>query len=101
MTVSVTGDAIVARDLYADVMVPEDGRHQRVLDLDEFADAMADGRLDLTTAVDGLRRWQRFFDRHLHGDRDPSGRWSDFPPARLRALAAVPAPLGPIVTAPD
>ncbi len=82
-------------------MVPEDGRHQRVLDLDEFADAMADGRLDLTTAVDGLRRWQRFFDRHLHGDRDPSGRWSDFPPARLRALAAVPAPLGPIVTAPD
>ena len=101
VTVSVTDEAIVVRDLYADVMVPEDGRHQRVLDLDEFADAMEDGRLDLATAIDGLRRWQRFFDLHLHSDRDPRERWTDFPPDRLRALAAVPAPLGPIVTAPD
>jgi len=30
---------IVVRDLYLDVMVPTDGRHQRLLDLDEFADA--------------------------------------------------------------
>jgi hypothetical protein len=101
VTVSTTADAIVVRDLYADVMVPEDGRHQRILDLDEYADAMEDGRLDLAAAVDGLRRWQRFFDMHLHSDRDPRERWSDFPPQRLRALAALPAPLGPIITASD
>jgi hypothetical protein len=50
--------------------------------------------------VDGLRRWQRFLDRHLHASRDPSGTWTDFPPRRLRDLAALPSPLGPIVVAP-
>jgi hypothetical protein len=56
--------------------------------------------LDIGTAVDGLRRWQRFLDRHLHAARDPNGQWTDFPPRRLRELAALPAPLGPVVTAP-
>ena len=93
-------NSIVVRDLYIDVMVPVDGRHQRLLDLDEFADAVENGQLDLPTAIDGLRRWQHFLDRHLHADRDPSDRWTDFPPERLRELAALPAPLGPIVTAP-
>jgi predicted RNA-binding protein associated with RNAse of E/G family len=83
------------------VLVPADGRHQRLLDLDEFADAIEAGQLDTGTAVDGLRRWQRFLDRHLHADRDPQHGWTDFPPRRLRELAALPAPLGPIVTVPD
>lgn len=99
--VTIEQDSIVVRDLYVDVMVPTDGRHQRLLDLDEFADAIEAGRLDVDTAVDGLRRWQQFLDRHLHADRDPRGGWTDFPPERLRDLAALPAPLGPIVTAPD
>jgi hypothetical protein len=93
--------SIIVRDLYIDVLVPVDGRHQRLLDLDEFADAIEAGRLDAGTAVDGLRRWQRFLDRHLHADRDPHDQWTDFPPRRLRDLAALPAPLGPIVKAPD
>jgi len=92
--------SIVVRDLYIDVLVPVDGRHQRLLDLDEFADAIEAGQLDVGTAVDGLRRWQRFLDRHLHAARDPHGQWTDFPPRRLRELAALPAPLGPVVTAP-
>lgn len=93
--------SITVRDLYVDVMVPTDGRHQRLLDLDEYADAIDAGQLDVDIAVDGLRRWQRFLDRHLHGARDPAGEWTDFPPRRLRDLAAIPAPLGPIVTAPE
>jgi hypothetical protein len=93
-------NSIVVRDLYIDVMVPVDGRHQRLLDLDEFADAIENGQLDVPTAIDGLRRWQHFLDRHLHADRDPGDRWTDFPPERLRELAALPAPLGPVVTAP-
>jgi hypothetical protein len=40
----------------------------------------------------------RFLDRHLHADRDPQDGWTDFPPRRLGELAALPAPLGPIVT---
>lgn len=98
--VSATQDSITVRDLYADVLVPTDGRHQRLLDLDEFADAIEAGQLDIATAIDGLRRWQRFLDRHLHATRDPSETWTDFPPRRLRDLAALPSPLGPIVTAP-
>ncbi|MPZ82447.1 MAG: DUF402 domain-containing protein [Actinophytocola sp.] len=93
-------DRVVLRDLYIDVMVPTDGRHQRLLDLHEFADAVEDDRLDIPTAVDALRRWQQFLDRHLHGGRDPAARWTDFPPQRVRALSGLPGPLGPVVTVP-
>lgn len=93
-------DRIILRDLYIDVMVPTDGRHQRMLDLAEFADALERGHLDTATAVDALRRWQRFLDRHLHEGRDPVSRWTDFPPQRVRALSALPGPLGPVITVP-
>jgi hypothetical protein len=93
--------SVIVRDLYIDVLVPTDGRHQRLLDLDEFADAMEAGELDAGLAIDGLRRWQRFLDRHLHAARAPRDEWTDFPPARLRELAALPSPLGPVVTGPD
>jgi hypothetical protein len=49
-------------------MVPMDGRHSRLLDLDEFADAIEKGALSTTQATGALRRWQRFLDRHLHSD---------------------------------
>jgi hypothetical protein len=39
-----------------DVMVPIDGRHYRILDLDEFADAIDDGTLSVEQAADALRR---------------------------------------------
>jgi hypothetical protein len=94
-------EKVVVRDLYLDVLVPTDGRHQRLLDLDEYADAIEAGQLDLPTAIDGLRRWQRFLDCHLHAARDPHDTWTDFPPRRLRDLAALPSPLGPVVTAPS
>jgi hypothetical protein len=84
----------VLRDLYIDVMIPHDARHARMLDLDEFADAMAEGALTLEAAVDGLRRWQRFLDRHLHADRFPVGTWTDFPPEAIKRLASLPGPLG-------
>lgn len=95
-----SGDTVTVRDLYIDVMVPTDGRHQRLLDLEEYADAIEAGDLDVPTAIDGMRRWQAFLDRHLHSDRDPTDQWTDFPPRRLAPLAALPTPLGPIVTAP-
>lgn len=98
--VTVEPGAVIVRDLYADVIVPVDGRHQRLLDLDEFADAIELGELSVADAVDGLRRWQRFLDRHLHAAREPQAGWTDFPPRGIEALAALPAPLGPIVTAP-
>jgi hypothetical protein len=66
----------------------------------EFADAMQAGHLGPDVAADGRRRWQRFLDRHLHAGRDPRHGRTDFPPRKLRDLAALPAPLGPVVIAP-
>src|SRR5215472_6582270 len=82
------------------LMVPTDGRHQRMLDLDEFADAIEAGDLPVGVAIDGLRRWQRFLDTYVHHDRDPRAAWTNFPPAQISELAALAAPLGPVVTSP-
>jgi hypothetical protein len=94
------GGEILVRGLYIDLMVPVDGRHQRMLDLDEFADAIEAGDLPIDVALDGLRRWQRFLDTYVHHDRDPRAAWTNFPPAQIAELAALAAPLGPVVTTP-
>jgi len=78
------------RDLYIDLVVPMDGRHHRMLDLDEFADAVDAGLLTIEQATDALRRWQRFIDRYLHAERAPVGSWTDFPPAAIRPLVELP-----------
>jgi hypothetical protein len=78
--------SVIVRDLYIDVLVPTDGRHQRPLDLDEFADAVQAGRLETGIAVDGPRRWQRFLDRHLHAAHAPQDGWTDFRPGGCASL---------------
>jgi hypothetical protein len=90
-------DGYVFLDLYLDLIVPTDGRHYRMLDLDEYADAMLNGTLSLSETADGLRRWQMFLDRYLHCGRWPSADWSDFPPASVRELANLYAPFAPPV----
>ena len=79
-------------DLYIDAFVPTDGRCYRQLDLDEFADVIASGKLALSDAVDGLRRWQQFLDRYLHADRWPPVTWTDFPPKPIRQLREIEGP---------
>jgi len=86
VTVEQHGDRYIFRDLFIDVVVPMDGRHYRMLDLDEFADAIDDGSLSVEQATDALRRWQRFLDRHLHAGRAPVENWIDFPPAAILPL---------------
>ncbi|GAB4212520.1 MAG: hypothetical protein OHK0022_48460 [Roseiflexaceae bacterium] len=97
VSVETQGERFVVRDLYIDVMVPVDGRHYRMLDLDEYASAIASGTITLEQAVDGLRRWQRFLDRYLHASRWPQPDWTDFPPQSIRELRELAAPFGPIV----
>jgi len=78
-------------DLDIDVFVPTDGRPYRMLDLDELADAIEDGEFNLVEAMDGLRRWQRFLDTHLHrfGPNDVQPGWRDFPPAAIATMAVL------------
>ncbi len=97
ISINRAGDRYEFRDLYVDVIVPTDGRSYRQLDLDELADASAEGLLTSDEVVDALRRWQRFLDRHLHTEVSPPRTWSDFPPAAIRPLQDLAAPLGPPV----
>jgi hypothetical protein len=99
VTVSGGEGIFTVRDQYVDLIVATDGRPYRMLDLDEFATAVQKGALSWPDAVDALRRWQRFLDRHLHRERFPAAGWADFPPAVIEPLAALPAPLSAPVTA--
>ena len=86
-------------DLDIDLFVPTDGRPYRMLDLDEFAEAIEGREFTLTEAMDGLRRWQRFLDTHLHrygpiedplqasfGQLDVHAGWRDFPPSAITPM---------------
>jgi len=89
---------IIVRDLYLDLIVPTDGRPYRLLDPDEFGDALATGELSTADAIDGLRRWHHFLEQHVRyvGSRQDVGRapiWQDFPPACIQPfmrLTAIP-----------
>jgi hypothetical protein len=94
VSVETQGNRFTFRDLYIDAIVPTDGRHCRMLDLDEYADAMRDGSLGLEAAIDGLQRWQRFLDTYLYSGRWPSSEWSDFPPRTIKVLREQIAPFG-------
>lgn len=72
------------------MMVATDGRPYRMLDLDEFADAIADDFVSTETAIDASRRWQTFLNVHLHAERAPAQTWTDFPPAAIRPLLDLP-----------
>jgi hypothetical protein len=83
------GDRFDVTDLDIDLVVPMDGRSYRTLDLDEFADAIEVGEFTLSQALDGLRRWQTFLDRHLHifgPDSDMARGWRDCPPVAIEHL---------------
>jgi hypothetical protein len=85
--VDITGHRVELLDEYIDIMVPIDGRQARMLDLDEFGDALEGGSLTVSQAADGLRRWQTFLDRHLYVGSHPGYDFADFPPRQLLALA--------------
>ncbi|MFW6598452.1 DUF402 domain-containing protein [Propionibacteriaceae bacterium Y2011] len=90
----------VVRDLFLDVMIA-DGRQPRMLDLDEIADAHEAGWITTGQLRDGLRRWQRFLDQHVHASRFPQSVPTDFPPAVISSLAEIPGRFGPPVTWPE
>ncbi len=102
------GNAIAYEFALPERFEPKPGRTrlERVFILADFGVSMAqpcwrrEVRADGTVVrgLDGDRRWQRFLDSCLHRDRDPSGTWPDFPPRAIKDLAALPGPLGPVVT---
>lgn len=64
-------------DLFVDVIVEGNGPTYRIIDLEELADALLDGKVSVETMHEPLHRLQRFLDDHLHGGKD-------FPPRAIR-----------------
>jgi hypothetical protein len=84
-------ETIAVRDHYLDVIVGPPSHYYRVLDMDEFGDAIAEGKLTPEQAVRGLRNFQRFLDRHLNRRHDVTPTWPDFPPQAIAALRLLPS----------
>ncbi|MFJ5231456.1 DUF402 domain-containing protein [Kitasatospora sp. NPDC088391] len=85
-------DLLRTRDLWIDVVVGPPDHPYRLLDLDDYADALADGRLAPEQAADGLRRVQRFLDRRLNRRHEAVRSWPDFPPAEVAELLTAELP---------
>jgi predicted RNA-binding protein associated with RNAse of E/G family len=66
-------------DLYVDIIVEGNGPTYRVIDLEEFIDALASGDIGVEELRDPLHRLQAFLDCHIHAGRD-------FPPACIRSF---------------
>lgn len=92
VTIVDKGHEVRVDDMWIDFIVGPPNAPYRVLDLHDYADAMADGRLSLPDAVDGLRRAQSFLDRRLNRRHDVTPSWPDFPPADVEALLTAALP---------
>ena len=77
---------VLIRDDYLDVVVGPPNRPYRVLDLDEYATALATGGVTAARVSAGLTAFQRFLDKHLNAGYTMSDRWPDFPPAAIDEL---------------
>lgn len=79
-------------DMWIDVIIGPPDHPYRLLDLHDYADAMADGRISPEQAADGLRRMQRFLDRRLNRRHDVTRTWPEFPPAEVDELLTAELP---------
>ena len=84
-------DRLTVVDHYLDIIVGPPGHYYRVLDMDEFGDAIADEKLTLEQAIRGVRNFQRFLDTHLNRRHDITLEWPDFPPKAIEPLRSLPS----------
>jgi hypothetical protein len=82
----VEGDAVTVIDRYIDFIVPPRASSPyRIIDLDEFADALVERQVTPNAAAKALRAAQAFVDAYLHRIGAPQGdSWTDFPPQKVR-----------------
>lgn len=69
-------DEIRIIDLCIDIIVEGDGPTYRVIDLNDFAEGLINGRLDVYRLQEPLKSLQKFLDQHLHKN-------VDFPPSEI------------------
>ena len=86
------GQVVHVDDMWIDFIVGPPDHPYRVLDLDEYAEALSNGRLTQAEAAQGLRRAQRFLDRRLNRRHDTARTWPDFPPDAVELLLTTDLP---------
>ncbi|MER5638550.1 DUF402 domain-containing protein [Kitasatospora sp. NPDC002227] len=93
VAVDTSGSPVVrTEDRWIDVIVGPPDHPYRLLDLDEYAAALADGRLGAAEAAEGLTRMQHFLDRRLNRRHDTTRTWPDFPPREVEELRTLELP---------
>ena len=88
VSVADRGSELLVTDEYLDVIVGPPDRPYRVLDMEEYAAALATGTVTASRIIAGLTAFQRFLDTHLNPGWKLSDRWPDFPPAAIDGLEA-------------
>lgn len=83
---------LTTHDMWIDIIIGPPDHPYRLLDLDEYADALTAGRLSPTEAADGLTRAQRFLDRRLNRRHEVTRTWPGFPPAEVEELLTIDLP---------
>jgi hypothetical protein len=87
-----TDTGLVVHDLYVDFLIPPAVDRYQILDLDELAEAVQDGKLTAAQCADVLTTTQRFVDRYLRRPEEgPNGPSAVFPPPEVVALEQLPA----------
>ncbi|WP_344189469.1 DUF402 domain-containing protein [Kribbella karoonensis] len=87
-----TGDELVVHDMYVDLLFPPGLKRYQVLDLEELAGALTDGKISTGQCADALTATQQFVHRYLRGPEEgPNGPSAVFPPAEVVALEMLPA----------
>ena len=87
-----TDTGLVVHDLYVDFLIPPAVDRYQILDLDELAEALQDGKLTAAQCADVLTTTQRFVDRYLRRPEEgPNGPSAVFPPPEVVALEQLPA----------
>lgn len=79
-------------DMWIDVIIGPPDHPYRLLDLHDYAGALADGRISALEAASGLTRMQTFLDRRLNRRHDVTRTWPDFPPAEVEGLLTADLP---------
>jgi predicted acetyltransferase len=74
-----TSDEIHLEDREIDIIIEGEGPTYRVIDLEEFGKAVAEGTIAPEAAQETLEQTQAFLDRYVHGG-------GDFPPMKIRPL---------------
>jgi len=74
---TISQNEIHIKDMYIDIIVQGNGPTYKIIDFDDFSDALVKGLININDIEFTLKKLQNFLDHHLHDCRD-------FPPTIIK-----------------